>query len=95
MSSYFKLNGGLFLDFASFSLTLNNSLFSSTISSTSFIRCHVSCVRCQVSVVGCQVSGVMCYFFRVFICFFHKAVELVGGGSVINGAYPSLVFLTL
>ena len=35
----------------------------------------MSHVRCQVSGVRCQVSHV-------------KVVELVGGGSVINGAYP-------
>ena len=42
--------------------------------------CHVSCVTCQVSGVTCHVSRVTCFFDRV--------VELVGGGSVINGAYP-------
>ena len=39
------------------------------------VTCHVSCVRCQV-------SGVTCPFFM------EKVVEPVGGGSVINGAYP-------
>ena len=34
-----------------------------------------------MSGVACQVSGV------VFLLFFYKEVELVGGGSVMNGAY--------
>ena len=38
--------------------------------------------------VQCDVSGVMCISF-------HKVVELVGGGSVINGAYPSSLLLIL
>ena len=41
---------------------------------------HVSCVSCPVSGVRCKVLGV--------IFFFDKAVKLVGGGSVFNGAYP-------
>ena len=40
------------------------------------------CVTCQVSHVRCQVSGVACQTF-----FVDKEVTLVGGGSVINGAY--------
>ena len=40
----------------------------------SHVMCHVSGVRCQVSCVNCP--------------FFDKDVELVGGGSVINRAYP-------
>ena len=42
--------------------------------------CHVSCVMCHVSHVMCQMS----HFF-----FSDKVVKLSGGGSVINGAYPS------
>ena len=47
-----------------------------------------------MSGVKCQVSGVTCHMFFVFLffCFFYKkfynVVELVGGGSVINGASP-------
>ena len=37
-----------------------------------------------MSGVTCEVSGVT---FFIFI-FFDKVVELVGGGSVINEAYP-------
>ena len=47
----------------------------------------MSGVRCQVSGVRCQVSGVRCQV--IFLdFFFYKLLELVGGGSVINGAYP-------
>ena len=46
----------------------------------------MSCVRCQVSGVKCHVSGVKCHFFFLFSS--DKVLELVGGGSVINGAYP-------
>ena len=45
------------------------------------VRCHVSGVRYQVSGVRCQMSG-------DFFFYFYKVVGLVGGGSVINGAYP-------
>ena len=40
------------------------------------------------------MSGVMCqeYFFLLHI-FFYKVGKLVGGGSVINGAYPCLVLI--
>ena len=43
---------------------------------------HVSCVICHASHVRCHVSCVMFFFFS------DRVVELVGGGSVINGAYP-------
>ena len=35
-----------------------------------------------------QVSSVMFFLFLFILFFFYKIVELVGGGSVINGAYP-------
>ena len=44
----------------------------------------VSGVRCQVSGVTCEVSCV--FFVVVLIMNLDKMVELVGGGSVINGA---------
>ena len=47
------------------------------------VTCHVSGVTFHVSRVWCQVS----YFFLLLL-FFYKVVELVGGGSVINVAYP-------
>ena len=40
--------------------------------------CHVSPVRCHVSRVTCHLSQNQ----------MEKMVELVGGWSVINGAYP-------
>ena len=51
---------------------------------------HMSCVMCQVSGVTCQVSRVRCLVSHIFFyfIFFYKVVGLVGGGSVINGAYP-------
>ena len=49
----------------------------------------MSGVSCQVSGVRCQVSGVRCHMaFFSFSFSFGEEVELVGGGSVINGAYP-------
>ena len=53
-----------------------------------------------MSRVTCHVSRVTCHVSNVTIrkkdnnnnnC--HKVVELVGGGSVINGAYPFYFFL--
>ena len=56
---------------------------------TMFTAPCVSHIRCQLSCVMCQVSGVPCH-----ICFCNKTknnnnVELLVGGSVINGATPS------
>ena len=50
------------------------------------IICHMSCVTCQMSFVTCHMSCVTCIVSHVL--FFNKVVKLVGGGSVINGAYP-------
>ena len=44
--------------------------------------CHMSRVTCHVSHFMCHVSCVMSHVSRVTF------VELVWGGSVINGAYP-------
>ena len=51
---------------------------------------HVSHVRCQVSGLRCQVSDVRHHLFYLFFSniFLEKVVRLVGGGSVINAAYP-------
>ena len=46
--------------------------------------CHMSCVMCHVSCISCQVS-IIKFFFGFFS---YKVVELIGGRSVINGAYP-------
>ena len=49
--------------------------------------CHMSGVTCQVSGVRCQVSSVSCHMLDLSFNFFlDKDVELVGGGSGINGA---------
>ena len=43
-----------------------------------------------MSRVTCHVSHV------IIIIFFYKAVKLIGGGSVINGAYPVyFIFFTI
>ena len=52
----------------------------------------MSHVTCQVSHVRCQVSGVMNNFF-LFFNSLDKVVELVHGLSVINGAYPSSLYV--
>ena len=58
----------------------------------SHVMCHMSRVTCHMS---------KNYFFEIFFCFFLfflrtkklvKVVELVGGGSVINGATQSSFF---
>ena len=53
--------------------------------------CHMLCVKFHASHVTCQVSGVTCHVSSVIFSFsflFYKLVELFGGGSVINGAFP-------
>ena len=52
--------------------------------------CQMLDVRCQVSDIRCQVSGAKCHMFSssFFFFFIYKELELVFGGSVINGAYP-------
>ena len=48
------------------------------------VTCHLSRVKCHVSHVTCHMLHVTCHIFF----FFYKVVKLIGGGSVINGAYP-------
>ena len=43
---------------------------------------------CHMAGFTCHMSGVMCQFFVLVYFSSDKVVELVGGGSVINGAYP-------
>ena len=60
--------------------------------------CHVSCVTCHLSPILCHVSPVTSLFFmlkKIHLYIYSGeekkldlVVELVGGGSVINGAYP-------
>ena len=45
-----------------------------------------------MSLVTCKVSGVTCHVCFFLFCF-DKAVESVGGGFVINGAYFIKFFL--
>ena len=45
----------------------------------------MSHIECQVSGAKLQVSGVMLFF---LFCFLDKVVGMVGGGSVMNVAYP-------
>ena len=58
------------------------------------VMCHVSCVMCHVSRVTCHMSkkklyfNFLIFFLLLFLKKLDKVVELVGGGSVINGAYP-------
>ena len=54
--------------------------------------CHLSCVMCHLSCV--QIFFFDILFFLNFLSLkkFNKVVELVGGGSVINGAYPVQFF---
>ena len=47
----------------------------------------MSCVKCHMSDITCQVSHVRCQMYLFFFFFFDKVLELVGGGSVISGAY--------
>ena len=51
--------------------------------------CHTSRFTCHVSIVTCHMSHINLIF---FFFFFDKVVKLIGGGSVINGAYPSSLF---
>ena len=56
----------------------------------SHVICHMSSVTCHVSHVTCHMSRVTCHVSHVqllllFLIFFEKIVELVGGGS---GIYP-------
>ena len=53
----------------------------------SHFTCHVSCVMCHVSCVICQMSRVTCHVSNIKKNNY-KVMELVGGRSVINGAYP-------
>ena len=64
------------------------------------VTCHVSPVTCHLSPVTCHKSKMFFKFFFVlknkkkikkntsFRNKIYKVVELVGGGSFINGAYP-------
>ena len=62
-------------------------MFTPQICPMSCVMCHVTChVTCHVSHVMCHVSRVTCH--NLFFFFSDKVLKLIGGGSVINGAYP-------
>ena len=74
-------------------------IFSGRSTVLSCVMCHVSPVTCHLSPspVTCHLSHVIIFFFFTFKFYIKKntlpkildkVVELVGGGSVINGAYP-------
>jgi len=49
---------------------------------------HLSRVMCHVSHVNCHLSPVTRHLSHLIVFNFFFIVEQVGGGSVINGAYP-------
>ena len=53
----------------------------------SCVMCHISHVTCYVSYVTCHLSHVTLFFIYIFFTT-KKVVDLVIGGSVINGADP-------
>ena len=63
----------------------------------SYVTCHLSRVTSHLSLVTCQKKVVVDNLIFLFIYLFSrktkldKVVELVGGGSVINGALPVFV----
>ena len=79
-------------------LTTNKQLV--VVVNISHVKCYVSRVTCHMSRVTCHMSHVTCHmsqfyfifiYIYVYIFFFFfsdKMVKLIGGGSVINGAYP-------
>ena len=49
--------------------------------------CHMAHVICHMSHDTCHMSLVTCPMSFLNLPFFDKVLELIGGGSVINGAY--------
>ena len=54
------------------------------------VMCHMSCVTCHMSRVTCHMQQVSSNLFKHKIN--NKGAKLVGGGSVINGAYPVYLY---
>ena len=52
------------------------------------VMCHVSRVTCHMSRVTCPMSHFLIFLIFFFFSFSDKVVNLIGGGSVINVAYP-------
>ena len=50
---------------------------------------------CHVSRVTCHVSHVTCHMLFFLVGGGDKVVKLIGGGSVINGAYPVTLFFCI
>ena len=64
----------------------------------SYVMCNMSHVPCHMSYVTCLMSHIPYHVYNIYFCFSYfafldKVVELVGGGSVINGAYHVYLFL--
>ena len=56
--------------------------------------CHVSRLMCHISFVSCHMSGVTWHLSAVkFFFFFYNVLELIGGASVINGAYSIMFYV--
>ena len=57
------------------------------------VTCHMSHITCPVSRVMCHMIRVTCHMSCVtcnlVLFIFYKVLKLIGGGSVVNGAYPS------
>ena len=52
-----------------------------------FTPSNVLHITCHVTSVTCHVSHVTCHNFFIYFVLV-KVLKLIGGGSVINGAYP-------
>ena len=55
---------------------------------------HMSNVTCHISPAICHMSGVRCQVLKIFFLFIDKVMELVCGGSVINGPTPPRFYVT-
>ena len=69
------------------------------------VTCQISHVMCHMSHIMCHMSSFFSFFFlssylyilkfkHIFLLL-HNMLELVGGGSVINRAYPSSLYSVL
>ena len=57
------------------------------------VTCHMSHVMCHMSCFTCHMSSVTCHFLSQKKL--DNVEELVGGGSIINGAYPVEVLILI
>ena len=65
------------------------------ISKNSCVMCHMLCVKCHMSRVTTHMSSVTCHIFFYFFTNWCKLFKLVGGGSLLKGAYPVYFFLLI